>query len=696
MENKYANYQSMVTSVTTGISQLDGVCRNLSMDAQADELAGISDRLQNHIFSVGIMGEFKRGKSTVINALLGSEIVPADIVPCSATLNYIKWDASKHAIVKFKDGTEKDIAVDELSDYITKLTEKSEKQAEKVDNATVYYPCPFCQNGVQIIDTPGLNDDERMTAISESVIPTLDAIIMVTVPSSPFSQSEADFVRNKIMASDLGRIIFVVNQIDLVDEDDRERILDHIKSKIKSSVLEKMEKIYGSDSDEYNNAKEKLAGIRVLGISAKQALKAKLNGDEKVLEESGFLEFESVLSKLLTEERGALELIHPVNQIISAAKTSLETIETRLNALELDSEEFEKIQKESMEKIKETRKKKKDEISLLKAKGKTLYADLLPELDTAYEEVCNASLEYVNEISITEDDVSSQANLEAFSNRIGNELQKNIEDQFSVATEKLANKVDDQLGKDVEELKNFGMEFNETIEKININLSSKAVKQVGGNDFMSTVKSSLVDVGVMYGTLFAFGEVIPGIGGLLAGWREHGFKGAAIGGLSGAGIGIAVAALATPLGIVGIPLALIMGAASTFGGKAIANLIFGKSKGNAPATSVNSIESVKSQLISSTEKAVEDMQRDKVLEKWLKDFCENAYESVAGNIDQEWENTLVTLEQNLSQIKTDLQMNESNKQNIKNDMDGYVKIVNEVLIDVKPIHEKLSFALNAN
>ncbi len=76
---------------------------------------------------------------------------------------------------------------------------------------------------------------------------------------------------------------------------------------------------------------------------------------------------------------------------------------------------------------------------------------------------------------------------------------------------------------------------------------------------------------------------------------------------------------------------------------------------------------------------VDEMRKDKVLEKWLKDFCENAYDSVAGNIDQEWENTLVTLEQNLSQIKTDLQMNESNKQNIKNDMDGYVKIVNEVL-----------------
>ena len=166
MENNYQNYQSMVTTVTTGITQMDEVCRHLSMEAQADELSGIGQRLKEHVFSVGIMGEFKRGKSTVINALLGSRIIPADIMPCSATLNYIRWDASKYAEVKFKDCSTKNVSVEELSDYITKLTEESERQAENVDSATVYYPCPFCQNGVQIIDTPGLNDDDRMNAFS--------------------------------------------------------------------------------------------------------------------------------------------------------------------------------------------------------------------------------------------------------------------------------------------------------------------------------------------------------------------------------------------------------------------------------------------------------------------------------------------------------------------------------------------------
>ncbi|MBQ3969480.1 MAG: dynamin family protein, partial [Clostridia bacterium] len=92
MENQYVNYQNMITTVMTGITGLEKICSHISMETQGEDLDKLGVKMKNHVFSVGIMGEFKRGKSTVINALLGQEIVPADIMPCSATLNYIRWD----------------------------------------------------------------------------------------------------------------------------------------------------------------------------------------------------------------------------------------------------------------------------------------------------------------------------------------------------------------------------------------------------------------------------------------------------------------------------------------------------------------------------------------------------------------------------------------------------------------------------
>lgn len=685
-KNDYVNYQGMVTSVTTGISQLEGVCRHLSMDAQADDLIKINDHLKNHVFSVGIMGEFRRGKSTVINALLGQDIVPADIVPCSATLNYVRWDANKRAEIHFKDGTTKEVPVDELSRYVTKITKESEAMAANVEDAIVYYPCQFCQNGVQIVDTPGLNDDERMTSISENVIPTLDAIVMVIVPDSPFSQSEAEFVRNKVMSSDLGRIIFVVNKIDTIDEEDRPRLLKSIKEKIQDSVLEKMRAVYGENSDEYQNTKNKIGEIRLLPISARKALKGKMKNDLSQVEDSGYLEFEKMLSKLLTEERGILELIHPVNQMLSTAKDISQNIDTRLNAMKLDAEEFERIQTQSMEKIKETRDRKKEEIKIWKAQGKTTYADLLPDINSTYDEIDSTLCTYVDEYPISESDLASESSLQNLTEVISHNISEEMESILAIHTERLMAKVQERLGDDIEKLEVFANEFKENMDEIHIHISGNNAANNGG-----IIKNTLIDVGGMYGSLAAFGASIPGLGGLIAGFREHGLKGAAVGGLSGTALGFAALFGAFSLGIVGLPLALISGAASTFGGKAITNLIFGKQKKN-----VISSVALRDSLNDSVHGIVKKFREDRMLESWLEKTCSQLYDEVAENVDREWENSLKTMEETLTKIQIDLKMKEKNKEKVETDMKEYAATLNNVLETIHPINTKLSEALNMN
>lgn len=695
-ENQYSNYQSMVTAVTTGLGQLGGVCRHLSMEGQADQLSGLGNRLQEHVFSVGIMGEFKRGKSTVINALLGMPVVPADIMPCSATLNYIRWDATRHAQVRFKDGSVKDVSVEELSDYVTKITEESEKMAASVEDAVVYYPCPLCKNGVQIIDTPGLNDDERMNTISESVIPMLDAIIMVTVPGSPFGISEAEFVRNKVLTSDLGRIIFVVNKIDQVDEDERDRILDHIRGKIRSSVLDKMKLVYGEDSPEVASAREKLSGIHIIGVSAKQALKAKTKNDDRLLAESGFEEFEKTLSRLLTEERGTLELIHPVNQLLSTSKEALETIDTRMGALNMEAEEFEKIQTEAIQKIEETRSRKKDEIKQLKARGKNLFYDLMPQVEEAYQEVENDADGYVNGLNLDNVDMSSQQALEEFGRQVEGQLSQQLEDSMSVACERLLNQVDTQLGRDVKELENFGQEFNSMVESIHLDLSTSRSVTVStasaGSDLGTTAKNALIEVGAIYGSTLLFQGALPGVGGILSGWREHGLKGAVVGGVSGLGLGLLAGAAALSVGIVGLPFALIMGAASSFGGRTITRLLFGRKEKPETAPQV-STETLREALYNGVKEAVAGMRQERQLEKWLRETCESAYDGVADSVDQEWENTLSTLEGSLAQIRSDLQLSAVNKEKAQAELNEYAETIGGVVQAVAPIQKKLKEAL---
>lgn len=692
MNNSYVNYQSMLTDVSTSLSELDGVCKKIALEKHSEELERINDRLKNHVFSVGIMGEFRRGKSTVINALLGQKVVPADIVPCSATLNYIRWDSEKNAEIHFKNGDVKTVPVDELSDYVTKITEESSKMAETVDHAVVHYPCSFCQNGVQIVDTPGLNDDERMTAISEKVIPTLDAIIMVIVPDSPFSQSEAEFVRNKVMASDLGRIIFVVNKIDVVDEDDRDRLLASIKTKIQTSVLEKMEAVYGKESDEYQNTKNKLGEIKLLPVSAKMALKGKTKNDKYALEESGYPEFEAALSKLLTEDRGLLELIHPVNKMLSTAKEAAQTIETRRNSMNIKNNDFAKLQNESMEKIKAARSKKKEEIKSLKAKGKTLYADLLPELDKTYSEIEEDVAEFIANYPISEENIANQAALDSFSADIGPKINSKMEDIMSIHTERLTVRIQNQLSTDVKDLEEFGKEFNAELMGIHNDLNF--VAQTSGVKKTSAFKYGLLEGGTLLGVTSIFGDAIPGLGGLIMGFREHGVKGALVGGVSGWATGMATAFVLGTIGLTAtLPLALICGLAASLGGRGITNLVFGKKKAQ-PKQAAVSVDSIRSQLMGAVDDMIDNIKNERALEKWLKDACEKAYEGVCANIDEEWEASLASMESTLSQIEFDIKKSEMEKEQLDKELDGYVSVINGVVESLKPIDAKLSAALN--
>ena len=477
-ENAYMNYQAMVSKVNTSVENLTNICKKLDLQEHAESLEKVSSRLQNHVFRVGIMGEFKRGKSTVINSLLGQEVVPADIMPCSATLNRIVWDAVPHAQINFKPDESgrtprpKDVSVEELSGYVTKLTSESEEQASMVEDAVVYYPCKFCQDGVEIIDTPGLNDDERMDKISESVIPMLDAIIMVVVPGSPFGISEANFVRNKIMTSDLSRLIFIVNKIDTVRPKDRQRCVDGIREKIEKTILEKAASMYGKDSKEYKTAQSKLGGIRIYSISAADALDGKLEGDDELLNGSGMPEFEEALTKLLTEERGMLELAPTVNAVVSKIKEADETIVMRSNAMNMEQEKFEQMQKEAIEKIKKSREEKVQKVREIKGIAASLYQELQPDVVEAYNAIDETVSQYIENYSITARDFADEGTVAAFQESVSEGINQQFAMSIQENTEKLQVKIQERLSEEVSNLEVYSEKLTADIQDIRCMLPS--------------------------------------------------------------------------------------------------------------------------------------------------------------------------------------------------------------------------------
>ena len=121
---RYTSYQNMVTQVNTGLVQMQKVAVAMKLEETGKKLEESRKKLESRNFSVGILGEFKRGKSTVINSLLEQEIMPADILPTSATMNRVTYDMEPHVELEMRDGSRLEIGIDQLPDYVTKLDEE--------------------------------------------------------------------------------------------------------------------------------------------------------------------------------------------------------------------------------------------------------------------------------------------------------------------------------------------------------------------------------------------------------------------------------------------------------------------------------------------------------------------------------------------------------------------------------------------
>jgi Dynamin family len=419
-----ADYKQVVLTLVDDLRQL----RNFSEKCHLVKLIQLIDYLRKRIetdsFSIAVVGEFKRGKSTFINAILGAEILPADILPTTATLNRVTYGSQPFVKIIFKDNEERDIAIHKLVSFVTKLTPECEAVAATVKEAVIYYPVNYCRNNVEIIDTPGLSDDENMTAVTLSVIEKVETAIMVTSALAPFAESEGNFITQKLLTTGLSQIIFVVTGIDHFPRpQDVEKVLKLVKQRIKDFVENWAEQEFGQDSLAYQLYVNKIGSIKVFGLSAYQALSAKATENHELLAQSRFPEFEVALHKLVTNERGKIFLQTVVNQVIAIATEIGETLNNTTNNLLFSYQEQEQKYAKINDLLAKFKRIKSDKILQISANNEQLKSQTKPLISQLEYQLKQAAEQIIDS---TETSFSNDINtlLQQFANQVDNALQQ--------------------------------------------------------------------------------------------------------------------------------------------------------------------------------------------------------------------------------------------------------------------------------
>ncbi|MBD5139095.1 MAG: dynamin [Ruminococcus sp.] len=648
----YSAYKRTVSELTESLIQLKEYSEDIGLVHTAKSIGDTVEKVANDHFEVAIVGEFKRGKSTLINALLGQEVLPADVLPATATLNRVTYSETPYVMVEYKDGGTERVDINKLADYVTKLSYESELKAETVKQATVYYDTSFCKNNVDIIDTPGLNDDEQMTNVTLSILPEIDAAVFVISANSPFSQFEKEFLEKKMLSSDMGRIIFAVNCFGTFSKEDEDRIVETVEKRIGSYVMEKAKAVMGEDSKEFAVYKRKIGKPKVIGVYAKKALMAKESGNAAMLEESNFPTFEKVLETMLTQERGVITLQILANKIISSGSELINSIIIRENSLMMETDEFMDKYTAAIEEIDDIRTKKRAEFVRINDAANKVFQGLQPILDSYWVQIEETAMKVIDAYPMSAEDLKKDK-LKIVYSKLTERIKENIENKAQLICEQIQNEINIALSDEAERLQSFEDEFFASVTRIR-EMFSVPQKRARNGGVVDQI------IGVSIGTV--------GAGGLFIGMREAGVKGALLGGAAGfAGFYAtfyAAFSLATVLGIAAGPVVLciaaVAGLAGTFTGKFSVDKLLVQER----------IDKYKASFKQSVKKQFHEMKINSDFSETVRKQVFASFQGLKSKIEDETEIILLDTQKtldNLNQLKTEKKsMSDNEKEKLQN------------------------------
>ena len=170
-----------------------GELARLGTARDREQLTALLDRLDAARLRVLVAGEAKRGKSTLINALLGRAVLPAGVTPLTAVTTTVRYGDDPRAEVLFLDGHEEKQPLTALMDLVTERGNPRNRRG--IAGVTVYLSAPVLAGGVELVDTPGTGSVfEWDTAAAHEALRSMDAAVFVLSADPPVSASERDLL----------------------------------------------------------------------------------------------------------------------------------------------------------------------------------------------------------------------------------------------------------------------------------------------------------------------------------------------------------------------------------------------------------------------------------------------------------------------------------------------------------------------
>lgn len=349
-------YSKTKLALAAQLRALREVIKQRGSETRLKQCDDLMVKLAEDRFTLAVLGQFKRGKSSLMNAIIGRELLPVGVLPLTSAITVLRYGPKERLLItRIAEQLPwpEEFPVERLPEFVTER--ENPGNAKRVKTTVVEVPLPFLRRGLEFVDTPGVGSAiEANTTTTMNFLPECDAVLFVTSVDSPFTRVELEFLES--IRQHVRKIFFIVNKTDLLGADERREVLDFVSDTIHRQM---------DTSD-----------VKIFPVSSKLGLAAKTNGGWSDGLESGLADLETTLARFLSGEKASVFLAAIIERALWLLEQEAIEVGLRTQAGELP----ENVLVERLQKVTaqwENRKTERQQIF------ERLQQRILPEVDVA-------------------------------------------------------------------------------------------------------------------------------------------------------------------------------------------------------------------------------------------------------------------------------------------------------------------------
>lgn len=305
-------------------------------ETEVESIKKMLSDVQSNSISVLVCGEFKRGKSSFINAFLNEDLCPTDDGIATSVVSIIKYGQNRKATRYYSSSSSKNLKQEEIP--FQNIEQYAKGSSVEIDNTimlVIEVPSPKLENGLTLIDTPGVGGlDPRHLYLTLYVLPKADIVFFMMDAGEPLSSTELDFYKDKIIAYSKKNIV-LFNKADLKPKDEINQLIEDAKNKISEHCG--------------------VVPPTIIPVSSAHWKMYNASGSEKMRQSSHCDEVTEVLDSIIPEYRKGL-LASSKELLIKALQDVLQNMQFQLNQMEKPNDEDAVLFNEKLNELKKLQK----------------------------------------------------------------------------------------------------------------------------------------------------------------------------------------------------------------------------------------------------------------------------------------------------------------------------------------------------